>query len=103
MPSPNRPTPRAQIVDEELDAGLDGSHPVTRHAKVLRLERLNVKADLERELARLVLHRSVAAHARVAEERVLIREVDPAARATLRVFRSAGFSTGSRQAGHVNR
>jgi hypothetical protein len=37
-----------QLVDEALDAGLDGSHPLTVHAKMLRLELLNVKADLER-------------------------------------------------------
>src|SRR3990172_1743991 len=34
------------IVDEALDAGLDGSHPVTIQAKMLRLELLNVKAEL---------------------------------------------------------
>lgn len=44
------------IVDESHNAGLDGSHPVTLQAKMLRLELLNVKADLERELGRLVLH-----------------------------------------------
>ena len=44
------------IVDEAHDAGLDGSHPVTLQAKMLRLELLKVKADLERELGRLVLH-----------------------------------------------
>jgi hypothetical protein len=38
------------IVDEALDAGLDGSHPVTLQAKMLRLELLKVKADLKREL-----------------------------------------------------
>lgn len=43
------------IVDEALTAGLDGSHPLTVHAKMLRLELLNVKADLERELRKLVL------------------------------------------------
>lgn len=43
------------LVDEALNAGLDGSHPVTVQAKMLRLELLNVKADLERELGRLVL------------------------------------------------
>lgn len=46
------------IVDEALDAGLDGSHPVTVKVKMLRLELLNVKADLERELGQLVLDRS---------------------------------------------
>jgi hypothetical protein len=44
------------IVDEALAAGLDGSHPVTVHAKMLRLELLHVNADLERELGTLVLH-----------------------------------------------
>lgn len=43
------------IVDEAHNAGLDGSHPVTLQAKKLRLELLNVNADLERELGRLVL------------------------------------------------
>ena len=38
------------IVDEARNANLDGSHPVTLQAKMLRLEILNVKADLEREL-----------------------------------------------------
>ncbi len=42
------PTPRG--VDEALEAGLDGSQPLTVHAKMLRLELLKVKADLEREL-----------------------------------------------------
>jgi hypothetical protein len=45
-----------EIVVEAQNAGLDGSHPVTLQAKMLRLELLNVKADLERELGRLVLH-----------------------------------------------
>ena len=35
------------IVDEVLDAGLDGSHPVTVHAKMLRLELLKVKAKVK--------------------------------------------------------
>jgi hypothetical protein len=43
-------------VDEAHNARLDGSHPVTLQAKMLRLELLNVKANLERELSRLVLH-----------------------------------------------
>jgi hypothetical protein len=38
-------------VEEPHEPGLDGSHPVTLQAKMLRLELLNVKADLERELA----------------------------------------------------
>ena len=36
------------IVDEALDAGIDGSHPVTLRARMVRLELLKVKADLER-------------------------------------------------------
>jgi hypothetical protein len=44
------------LVDEAVAAGLSGSHPVTVQAKMLRLELLNVKADLERELGRLVLN-----------------------------------------------
>lgn len=43
------------IVDEAVDAGLDWSHPVTVHAKMLRLELLQVKADLECEIGLLVL------------------------------------------------
>lgn len=43
------------LVDEALHAGLDGAHPVTLQAKMLRLELLNVKADLERELGQVVL------------------------------------------------
>lgn len=43
------------LVDEAMDAGLDGSHPLTVHAKMLRLELIEVKADLERELGRLIL------------------------------------------------
>ena len=43
------------LVHEALDARLGGSHPVTLHAKMLRLELLNVKADLERELGQLLL------------------------------------------------
>jgi hypothetical protein len=31
------------LVDEAIAAGLDGSHPVTIHAKMLRLELLKVK------------------------------------------------------------
>jgi hypothetical protein len=37
------------LVDEAKAAG-GGDHPVTIHAKMLRLELLKVKADLEREL-----------------------------------------------------
>lgn len=43
------------LIDEAMAAGLDGSHPVTLQAKMLRLELLNVKADLERELATWVI------------------------------------------------
>jgi hypothetical protein len=43
------------LVDEAIAAGLDGSHPLTIHAKMLRLELLDVKADLECGLERLVL------------------------------------------------
>lgn len=43
------------LVDEALDAGLDGSDPVTLQAKMLRLELLKVKADLEQGLGHLVL------------------------------------------------
>ena len=42
-------------MDESHNAGLDGSHPTTLQAKMLRVELLNWKADLERELGRLVL------------------------------------------------
>jgi hypothetical protein len=38
-----------ELVDEAKAAG-GGDHPVTIHAKMLRLEQLQVKADLEREL-----------------------------------------------------
>jgi hypothetical protein len=37
------------LVDEAASAG-GGDHPVTVHAKMLRLELLKVKADLEHEL-----------------------------------------------------
>lgn len=43
------------VVDEALAAGLDGSHPVTLQAKMLRQELLLVKADLEWELGHLVM------------------------------------------------
>ncbi|MGA9159256.1 MAG: hypothetical protein WB297_00095 [Actinomycetota bacterium] len=42
----------------EIAAALDGSHALTVHAKMLRLELLSVKRDLERELGTLVLDRS---------------------------------------------
>lgn len=38
------------IVDEAVAAGLDGSHPATLQAKMLRLEVLKLKAVLEHEL-----------------------------------------------------
>jgi hypothetical protein len=42
------------LVHKALEDGLGGSHSVTLHAKMLRLELLNVKANLERELGQLV-------------------------------------------------
>ena len=42
-----------ELVDEAKAAG-GGDHPVTVHAKMLRLELLKVEADLERELETLV-------------------------------------------------
>ena len=44
-----------ELVDEATAAG-GGSHPVTVHAKMLRLELLNVKADLELELEDFTLN-----------------------------------------------
>jgi hypothetical protein len=38
------------LVDEAIEVGHGRSHPLVVHAKMLRLELLNVKADLEREL-----------------------------------------------------
>ena len=43
-----------ELVGEAKDAG-GGDHPVTVHAKMLRLELLKVKANLERELEDFVL------------------------------------------------
>lgn len=43
------------LVDQATAAG-GGSHPVTIHAKMLRLELLRVKAELERTLGDLVLN-----------------------------------------------
>lgn len=43
-----------RVVDEAAEA-LDASHPVTTHASLVRLEMLEVKADLESELEKLVL------------------------------------------------
>lgn len=45
----------SKVVDEAMEAGLPADHPVTVAAKKLRLELLQVKADLERELATWVL------------------------------------------------
>ena len=44
-----------ELVDEARAAG-GGNHPVTVHAKMLRLELLKVKADLERELGNFSLN-----------------------------------------------
>jgi hypothetical protein len=38
------------LVDEAIEVGHGRSDPLVVHAKMLRLELLNVKADLEREL-----------------------------------------------------
>ena len=38
------------LVDEAIDVGHGRADPLVTHAKMLRLELLNVKADLEREL-----------------------------------------------------
>jgi hypothetical protein len=38
------------LVDEAIDVGHGRSEPLVTHAKMLRLELLHVKADLEREL-----------------------------------------------------
>ena len=43
-------TSASGVIDEALAAGLPSDHPVTLQAKILRLELLKVKADLEREL-----------------------------------------------------
>jgi hypothetical protein len=43
------------IVDEGMAAGLDGSAPLVVNIKMLRAELLSVKADLERELEKVVL------------------------------------------------
>jgi hypothetical protein len=41
---------KADDLVDEATAGGGGSHPVTVHAKTLRLELLKTKADIEREL-----------------------------------------------------
>ncbi len=43
------------VIDDAYEVGLGGSHRLTVHAKMLRLELLNVKSALERELATLSL------------------------------------------------
>jgi hypothetical protein len=37
----------SELVDEAFKAGLDGSHPLTLQAKMLRLELLKVKAVVD--------------------------------------------------------
>ena len=44
------------LVDEAIDVGHGRSDPLVTHAKMLRLELLKVKADLERELEDFVLN-----------------------------------------------
>lgn len=44
----------SSVIDEAMDAKLAADHPVTIAAKQVRLELLRVKADLERELSKLV-------------------------------------------------
>jgi hypothetical protein len=44
-----------KVIDEAKETGLAADHPVTVSAKQVRLELLNVKADLEPELATWVL------------------------------------------------
>ena len=44
-----------KIIDEALAAGLPSDHPVTLQAKLIRLELLKVKSDLERELGTWVI------------------------------------------------
>jgi hypothetical protein len=51
--SPNRPQKADDIVDEAI--GVGWSDPLIVHAKMLRLELLKVKAELERELGTWVL------------------------------------------------
>ena len=45
-----------KVIDEAMDAGLAADHPVTVAAKMLRLELLKTKADLERGLSKFVLN-----------------------------------------------
>jgi hypothetical protein len=44
-----------EIVDEAMATGLDGSDKLVVSAKMIRAELPSVKADLERELERVVL------------------------------------------------
>jgi hypothetical protein len=44
-----------ELVDEAIEVGHGRSDPLVVHAKMLRLELLKVKADLERELEDFVL------------------------------------------------
>ena len=44
------------LVDEAIEVGHGRSDPLVTHAKMLRLELLKVKADLERELEDFVLN-----------------------------------------------
>lgn len=52
-----RASQASAVVDDAHDAGLDGSHIVTLPAKMLRLEFLNMKADLAFRSARPSPHR----------------------------------------------
>ena len=56
MPSPNRRPKADNLIDEILAGGADASDPIVVHAKLIRLELLNVKGDLEPEPAKLVLN-----------------------------------------------
>jgi hypothetical protein len=44
------------VVDEAIEAGLDGSEPFVVNIKRLRAELLSIKGDLERELERELLN-----------------------------------------------
>src|SRR5262245_54540769 len=44
------------LIDEAVEAGLAPDHPVTVAAKMMRLELLKTKADLERELEDFLLN-----------------------------------------------
>src|SRR5215475_6819340 len=45
----------SDLIDEVMDAGLAADHPLTIAAKMLRLELLKTKAELERGLSEFVL------------------------------------------------